>query len=62
LTTTFLVGGLGVEEKRMAFVKSQVKQCDFFLWGSAKKKIYRSKPSTLDELEQQIRDILALLI
>jgi hypothetical protein len=55
LTITFLVGGLGVEEQRMTLVKSQITPRDFFLWGRAKEKIYRTKPSTLDELEQQIR-------
>jgi hypothetical protein len=31
--TTFLFGGLGVEEQRKTFVKSQITPRDFFLWG-----------------------------
>lgn len=32
--------------------------CDFFLWGWAKEEVYRTKPRTLDELEDRIRQVL----
>ena len=34
---------------------------DFFLWGYLKSKVYNPRPSTLDQLEQNIRDQVALL-
>lgn len=33
--------------------------CDFFLWGWAKEEVYRTKPRTLDELEDRIREVFA---
>lgn len=30
--------------------------CDFFLWGYLKSKVYTTRPRTLDELKQRIRD------
>jgi hypothetical protein len=32
--------------------------CDFFLWGWAKEEVYRTKPTTLNELEDHIRHVL----
>ena len=32
--------------------------CDFFLWGWAKEEVYKTKPRSLEELEQRIKDIL----
>lgn len=32
--------------------------CDFFLWGWAKEQVYSRSPSTLEELEHAIRDVL----
>jgi hypothetical protein len=32
--------------------------CDFFLWGWAKEEVYRTKPTTLNELEDRIRHVL----
>lgn len=32
---------------------------DFFLWGSIKSLVYANKPTTLDDLEANIRDTFA---
>jgi hypothetical protein len=32
--------------------------CDFFLWGWPKEEVYRTKPTTLNELEDRIRHVL----
>ena len=32
--------------------------CDFFLWGWAKEQVYSRSPSTIEELEYVIRDVL----
>jgi hypothetical protein len=32
--------------------------CDFFLWGWTKEEVYRTKPTTLNELEDRIRHVL----
>ena len=32
--------------------------CDFFLWGSAKEEVYRSKPRTMEQLEDRIRKVI----
>jgi hypothetical protein len=33
--------------------------CDFFLWGWVKEEVYRTKPRTLEELEDRIREVIA---
>jgi hypothetical protein len=30
--------------------------CDFFLWGNLKSKVYEKKPSTTEDLKQNIRE------
>ena len=32
--------------------------CNFFLWGWAKEEVYHSKPRTIEELEDQIREVM----
>lgn len=32
--------------------------CDFFLWGYAKEEVYKSKPQTLDALENKIQEVI----
>jgi len=32
--------------------------CDFFLWGWAKEDVYRSKPRTMGQLEDRIRNVI----
>jgi len=33
--------------------------CDFFLWGFVKSRVYRTQPTTFEELKQRIRDAFA---
>ena len=33
--------------------------CDFFLWGFVKSKVYKTQPTTIEELKQRIRDAFA---
>jgi hypothetical protein len=56
LTTTFLVGELGVKTSKMALAKSRYCAVWYFLWGLAREKVYRSETRTFDELKQQIYD------
>lgn len=35
--------------------------CDFFLWGWVKEEVYRSKPKTLEELEDRIRGVMSTI-
>jgi hypothetical protein len=55
-----VVGGLGVENQQNGL--SEAPPCDLFLWGLAKEDVDRSKPSTLSEVEQQIRDTVLLFL
>ena len=32
--------------------------CDYFLWGYAKSKVYNPRPATLDQLENNIRQVI----
>ena len=32
--------------------------CDFFLWGWAKEEVYRTKPRTMEQLEDRIRNVI----
>ena len=32
--------------------------CDFFLWGWAKEEVYRTKPHTMEQLEDRIRNVI----
>ena len=32
--------------------------CDFFLWGWLKEQVYSTKPTTLEELEGRIREVM----
>ena len=36
--------------------------CDFFLWGWLKEQAYSSKPTTLEELEGQIREVMSSIL
>ena len=36
-----------------------VTPCDFFLWGWLKEQVYFIKPTTLEELEGQIREVIS---
>ena len=57
LTTVLLVGGLAVDDQ-----ENGLRQFPLLLhvipfrWDGAKKEIYRSKPRTLNEQQQSIRD------
>ena len=33
-------------------------QCDFYLWGYTKEKVYKKKPRILEDLERRIREVL----
>ena len=36
--------------------------CDFFLWSWLKEQVYSTKPTTLDELEGQIRQVMSSIL
>lgn len=54
LATTLLLRGLGVEDKQ-----NELSTCYLFLRGQVKQKVYRSQPTSPNELEQQILDTSA---
>ncbi|CAM1305628.1 Uncharacterised protein r2_g1547 [Pycnogonum litorale] len=35
--------------------------CDFFLWGWLKEQVYSTKPTTLEELERRIREVISAI-
>jgi hypothetical protein len=56
-TTVLLVGGLGVEDQEKGLHQFPLVMYVIPIrWDRAKKEIHRSKPRTLDEQEQSIRD------
>ena len=57
LTTVLFVGGLGVGDQENGLRQFPLLlHVILFRWDRAKKEIHRSKPRTLDEQEQSIRD------